>query len=235
MPEEKKCSMTERAYTEIKEKIQNCFYMPGESISEKGICDVLACGRTPVREALLALRGEGLVEIFPRKGIRVAGFTPSRISEIYQIRKLLEPAVCVRYALRFDKGSLLAFDRRFRTLDRTDDLAYYRLDTDFHRWLVASANNHTLDTFFAGLMEVQYRFGVYSSRIGTAEKRDYYTEHHEIIEALLSEDTVRIETSVAAHINYSEVIALKTLDQDASEQFGGGSGVPAARCGQLMQ
>ena len=84
--------------------------------------------------------------------------------------------------------------------------------SEFHRWLVTAAGNGTLDAFFAGLMEVQYRFGVYSARIGTAEKRDYYTEHHEIIEALLAEDAVRIERALVSHTNYSEVIALKTLE-----------------------
>lgn len=209
---EKPVSMTEKAYQVLKERIQDCEYMPGQPLSEKGLCEALGCGRTPVREALLALRGEGLVEIFPRKGIAVAGFTRARISEIYQIRKLVEPAVCVSYVLRFDKAALLDFDRRFRTLDRADDRAYYRLDTDFHRWLVAAAENHTLDVFFAGLMEVQYRFGIYSARLGTAEKRDYYTEHHEIIEALLAEDATRIRRALTAHTNYSEVVALKTLE-----------------------
>lgn len=208
----KSISLTEKAYQTLKDRIQDCVYMPGEPISEKGLCEALDCGRTPVREALLALRGEGLVEIFPRKGIRVAGFTQERISEIYQVRKLLEPAVCVKYCLRFDKAALLSYDRRFQQLDRTDDPAYYRLDTAFHQWLVAAAGNRTLDAFFAGLMEVQYRFGVYSARIGTAEKRDYYTEHHEIIEALLAEDTARIAHALAAHTNHSEVVALKTLE-----------------------
>lgn len=209
---EKPISLTEQAYQVLKQRIQDCEYMPGQPLSEKGLCEALDCGRTPVREALLALRGEGLVEIFPRKGIRVAGFSHERISEIYQIRKLIEPTVCVKYCLRFDKAALLDFDRRFASLDRADDRAYYQLDTDFHRWLVAAAENRTLDAFFAGLMEVQYRFGVYSARVGTAEKRDYYTEHHEIIEALLAEDLSRIERALVSHTNYSEVIALKTLE-----------------------
>lgn len=209
--EEKTISMAEKTYKVLKKFIQNCDYMPGQPISEKGLCEALGCGRTPVREALLALRDKGLVEIFPRKGIRVAGFTREQISEIYQIRKLVEPTVCVQYCLRFDKAVLLDYDRKFQMVDRSDDRAYYQLDTEFHRWLVAAAENRTLDAFFAELMEVQYRFGIYSARIGTAEKHDYYTEHHEIIEALLAEDVARIERALIAHTNYSEVIALKTL------------------------
>lgn len=205
-------SLTERAYTALKERIQNCVYMPGDSLGEKPLCDELECGRTPVREALLRLSGEGLIEIYPRRGLRVAPFTRTGISEIYQIRKLMEPAVCGKYFLRFRKSDLLDFDRRFEQVDRTDDRAYYSLDTAFHQFLIDAAGNRTLSTFFTGLMAVQYRFGVYSARLGTAVKHDYYTEHHEILEALLAEDGARIERALVAHTNYSEIIALKTLE-----------------------
>ena len=90
-------SLTDRALTYLREKIQNCELMPGELLSEKGLCEEIGCGRTPVREALLTMKGEGLIEIFPRRGIRVTPFTRDGICQIYQIRKLIEPAVCTRY------------------------------------------------------------------------------------------------------------------------------------------
>jgi len=206
-------SMTQRALTDLREKIQNCQIMPGESLSEKTLCTELNCGRTPVREALLALRGEGLIEIFPRKGIRVAPFTREGIGEIYQIRKIIEPVVGSRYYLQMDKGKLLEFDHDFEHLDREDDRAYYTLDFAFHRWLVAAAGNRRLDTFYAGVLQTQYRFSMYTSRLGTAVKGDYYREHHDIIEALLAEDPERIAKTSVAHANYSETIALRTLQQ----------------------
>ncbi len=209
--EERSTSLTQRALAYLKEKIQNCELAPGEILLEKELCQEIDCGRTPVREALLSLRGEGLVEIFPRKGIRVAPFTREGICEIYQIRKLLEPTVCARYCLGMDKGRLLDFDRQFQQMDQEDNRAYYALDISFHTWLVAAAGNKTLDAFFSGLMQTQYRFSMYTVQMGTAVKRDYYSEHHEVIEALLAEDTARIEKAVTAHANYSQVIALRTL------------------------
>lgn len=209
---ENSISMTNQAYQQVKNAIQNCLYMPGDSLSEKELCEKLKCGRTPVREALLKLRDEGLIEIFPRKGIQVATFHHQQISEIYQIRKLIEPTACEKYYLSLDKAKLLAFDTAFKEVDRNDNHAYYALDIEFHSFLVAAANNQRLSDFFDGLMEIQYRFGIYSSKIGTAVKHDYYTEHHEIIEALLAEEKENICKTIIAHINYSEVIALKTLE-----------------------
>lgn len=216
-------SMTALAYDLIKEKVQNCDLMPGVPLNEKELCDRIGCGRTPVHEAVLALRNEGLIEVFPRKGLRVSAFTPEQISEIYQIRKLLEPSVCVKYFSRFDKARLLELDRCFAAVDRADDRVYYRMDVSFHRELIAAADNETLSAFFGRLMQVQYRFGIYSARVGTAIKSDYYTEHHEILEALLAEDPVRIEHALVAHANYSEVIALKTLEAVAREKNNAGN------------
>lgn len=210
--EQKPVSLTEQAYKYLEEKIQNCEYMPGFTLNEREICDEIKCGRTPVREALLSLRQQGLIEIYPRRAIQVSRFTHQRISEIYQIRKLLEPAVCEKYFSRLDKAELLRFDALFESVDRQDDRAYYGLDIKFHKWLVAAAENRTLDVFFAELMRVQYRFGVYSARIGTAIKHDYYTEHHDIIQALLAEEPERIARTLINHANYSQVIALKTLE-----------------------
>ncbi|MGE4275612.1 MAG: GntR family transcriptional regulator [Lawsonibacter sp.] len=206
-------SLSDLALTYLREKIQNCEFMPGDFLSEKELCEEIGCGRTPVREALLTLKGEGLIEIFPRRGIRVTPFTRVGICEIYQIRKLIEPAVCTRYFLRFDKGRLLEFDRQFQQIDQEDDRAYYTLDFSFHRWLVGAAENETLDAFFSGLMQRQYHFAMYTARMGTAVKRNYYSEHHEIIEALLDENSERIGTALTAHANYSEIIALRTLTE----------------------
>lgn len=204
-------SMTQKSLLYLRDKIQNCQLMPGETLSEKELCEEIGCGRTPVREALLSLRGDGLVEIFPRKGIRVAPFTKEGICEIYQIRKLIEPAVCTQYFYNLDKSRLLEFDSQFQQVDLNDDRRYYELDFSFHSWLVSAAKNQTLDAFFHSLMQLQYRFSMYTVRMGTAVKGDFYTEHHEIIEALLSEDLERLGRVLISHASYSEVIALRTL------------------------
>ena len=206
-------SMTQQALGYIREQIQNCELMPGEPLSEKSLCREIGCGRTPVREALLSLQSEGLIEIFPRRGIRVTPFTREAVQEIYQIRKIIEPTVCRRYYLQIDKDRLLRFDQEFKRMDHEDDHAYYTLDISFHNWLVEVAGNRQLSAFYAGVLRSQYRFSMYTARLGTAVKGDYYTEHHEIIKALMAEDAERIDKTSIAHINYSEEIALRTMQQ----------------------
>ena len=64
--------MVAEAHRYLYEKIVSCQYLPGQAINEKELLDETGFGRTPLREALLALQKEGLVEIFPRKGMRIA-------------------------------------------------------------------------------------------------------------------------------------------------------------------
>ena len=89
-------TLKEQAYNYIKHKIKRCTYLPGEAIHELRIVEETGIGRTPVREALLALKEENLVEVRPRKGTFAPVITESLINEMYQIRQILEPTVAIR-------------------------------------------------------------------------------------------------------------------------------------------
>ena len=80
-----------------------CQYMPGEAVNELKIMEETGIGRTPVREALLALKEEGLIEIRPRKGTFACAITEFQINEMYQIRRLLEPISAVKYKQRLTR------------------------------------------------------------------------------------------------------------------------------------
>ncbi len=206
-------SMTGTMLKLLRDKIQNCVYMPGNYIYERELCEETGYGRTPVREALLLLQREGSIEILPRRGIRVTPFTYQSVEEIYQNRKILEPTVCEKYYLRLEKERLLWFDQQFSQVSGYDDRSYFELDTMFHKWLVSSAENSQLTDFFNRVMDQQYRFSMYTSKVGTAVRGDCYTEHHRIIEALLTEEPESIKRALIDHINYSQAIALRTLQQ----------------------
>lgn len=215
-------SMTQRAYNFLRLKIQNCEYMPGETLVEKQICESLQCGRTPVREALLTLRQEGLVDVFPRKGMCVRPLTKQDINEIYQARKILECSVASQYCSLYDKSELLRFDDAFSRADMSDFHQYYTLDTDFHTFLISVTGNDTLLRFYRRLMWKQIRIAMYSERRGTAIKSDAYRQHHGIISAILAEDPPEISRLLIKHTNYSLVVALKAIAGEAMPAPGEG-------------
>jgi len=107
-------SMTQaqQVYAYLKDALYKCVYLPGQEISEKQLYAELPFGRTPIRETLLQLQKEGLVEIYPRKGMRIAPITHQQIDELYQIRKLIEPSIAVSNCSKYSKPRLLEYQRK---------------------------------------------------------------------------------------------------------------------------
>ncbi len=204
-------TLKEKAYQHIRHKLKMCQYMPGEAVNELKIMEETGIGRTPVREALLALKEEGLIEIRPRKGTFACAITEFQINEMYQIRRLLEPISAVKYKQRFDKGTLLDYDSLFEHLDIRDDEKYFDLDVKFHQALINATGNPMLMDFYGKVMFTQYRVGIYNAIRGMAQKENYYLEHHDIIRALLEEDDKAIEEACVRHISRSHIISLKAL------------------------
>ena len=74
----------------IRDQIEEGRYRPGEKINEKELCEVLGISRTPIREALIQLGKEGLVDIQPRRGVRVRKLSPEEVKHMYKVVGLLE-------------------------------------------------------------------------------------------------------------------------------------------------
>ena len=79
---------------------------PGDRLKEETIARDLGLSRTPVREALLLLQGEGLVESSPNRGATVRAFDADEIEEMYQLRAVLEGYAARRAAVRIRPDEL---------------------------------------------------------------------------------------------------------------------------------
>ena len=80
----------EAVYRHLKDLLLSGRFSPGERLSEPLLAQELGVSRTPVREALMRLAEEGLVELVPGKGARVRVFAPEEVEEVYGVRALLE-------------------------------------------------------------------------------------------------------------------------------------------------
>ena len=80
-------------YSDLRSRIVNFTLLPGDRVSDKEIANELAISRTPVREALVRLSGEGLVQAIPNRGFRVKVFTLKEIEDLYTFRESLENSI----------------------------------------------------------------------------------------------------------------------------------------------
>lgn len=123
------------AYDAIKKKILSCKYQPGQLVSEKDIVQKLNISRTPVREAVNILKGEGILDIIPNRGIQISSLSTRKMKEIYDIRMIIEPFL-VRQAINMIKP---------------DDIEYL---TKLHEKLIACVNNKEASEIFETGMDI---------------------------------------------------------------------------------
>ena len=142
-------SLVDEAYEQIRRRILDNAWPPGHRALEQEVALALGMSRTPVREALLRLQGEGLVEVIPRHGMRVLPVSPNDMREIYQILTALECMAAELLARRLPSDKelepLVADTKAMDKALKADDLgAWAAADERFHAHLVDLAGNRQL-------------------------------------------------------------------------------------------
>ena len=117
--------------------IVHCVLPPGSPIREKDLSEQMEVSRTPIREALLQLEKEGLVEIYPQSGTRISKISMEEVRESHFIREAMESAT-VRFAAQQGDSELnkklKSRLQRFKdSLDTAEKDLLFELDELFHK------------------------------------------------------------------------------------------------------
>ena len=198
-------TMSHQVYQILREDIVSGVYKPNDWLQEKELAAKLEVSRSPVREALRLLAADGLVREIPNKGMFVRAFTPKEITEIFEVRTMLES-----HAIRALNGRVSDEQKeQFRQLrndlsrfHRENDLEQYiETDSAFHRYLVECTGNSILIDLYRKVRTMNMLFRIFS--LSTKERFDESQEEHAaIINALLSDDT---ETAVSINNRHLEL------------------------------
>src|ERR1700755_940392 len=89
---------TDKVTAALRRKVIDSELAPGSQILEQELAIMLGVSRTPLREALVRLENEGLVEIVPRHGVRIIPMSVADMKEIYQVLVSLEGAAAAALA-----------------------------------------------------------------------------------------------------------------------------------------
>ena len=195
----------------------------GERLNEVRLSRALMVSRTPVRAALQALAGEGLLDYAPNRGFTVREFPLDAIVDAYEIRASLE-GVAARFAAERGLGadarsiierSLAAGDKLLeRGSFEAGDLTVYRnINGDFHDTLLAAARNRML----AEMIRICHHVPISSSRnIVAFEHRDVrrrHDDHHRIYEAVAAREPWRAEMLMREHVSGVKASLIKALTE----------------------
>lgn len=139
-------SSSHRAVEELRQLIFNGELAAGSDHLESELAARLNMSRTPVREAALALEAQGLLEMRPRKGVRILALSPDDMREIYEVLTALESvaaqnAAMANYSDRELAGLARAIDNMDSALENGDLRAWAQADDQFHTELVRLGGN----------------------------------------------------------------------------------------------
>ena len=224
---------------QIREAVLSGSVAAGERLNEVRLSRALAVSRTPVRAALQALAGEGLLDYAPNRGFSVREFPLDAIVDAYEIRASLE-GVAARFAaergLSPDEkaaierslcaGDILLERGSFETGDRT---TYRDINGDFHDTLLTAARNRML----AEMIRICHHVPVSSSRnIVAFEHRDVrrrHDDHHRIYEAIIAREPWRAEILMREHVSSVKASLVKSMTERSRD-----SDVDATAAGRLQ-
>jgi DNA-binding GntR family transcriptional regulator len=138
-------TLTEQAYNRLEEMIVTLDLAPGAVLSEQALSADLRIGRTPIREALQRLAGEGLILVLPRKAILVTDTDPRKQLLVLEVRRELERLLARASAERAsptERARFQAIAEGMEAAARTnDDIAFMRLDRELNALLAEAAHN----------------------------------------------------------------------------------------------
>ncbi len=203
-------SQTQRAAAELRRMIVSNELPAGSNYLETELADMLDMSRTPVREATLMLEAQGLLEVRPRRGVRILSISPDDMEEIYQILTELECLAAERVAASGASAADLALlheaaDRMEASLKDDDREAWAAADEDFHARLVDLAGSARLKSIIS-----TYNDQVRRARALTLYIRPLPTKSNEDHRALISA-LEKGDVQLARQLHREHRIAAKTL------------------------
>lgn len=189
--------------SQLRDMIIEGTLVPGARVNESQLGVLLGVSRTPLREAIKSLAGEGLVTIEPAKGATVRDFTLEDARCVIEALQVIEqgaaPLACAR-ASQADLDRLRhlheAMLERYHAQDR---LGYFKLNQSIHSGIVALSGNPVLceahDKLQSQIRRIRF-MGNQTPQSWASSIED----HNQILDALLTRNGARLAQTLGAHL-----------------------------------
>lgn len=188
-------------YSTLRQMVLTLQLQPGAALSENELAAQLGVSRTPVRESLILLAQEGLVQVFPQIGSFVSRVDPAQVADAQFLREAVELASLEDLPTDIDPA-LLGELRDNLERQQRDDLGleeFFALDEAFHQGLMrlsGHANAWTTVAAAKGHLDRARRLGLYEN----ASPAVFVAQHREIFDAVVRGDVPLARTAMRAHL-----------------------------------
>lgn len=203
--------LSTQIYQDLKKKIEQFEYKPGDRISEITLAKVYDVSRTPIKHSLARLENEGLIDVLPQRGTYVSKIDTKHVHEFFTIRMLLEVSI-LDEVIQNKKTSLVtnlktniqAQKNLVREISSNNDIdaarIFWKLDNDFHKIIFDSINKGFIWEF---IMSQSSQFNRY--RLLTVSKDENYlsakiNEHENIVNFLIKNSEINPKELYNEHL-----------------------------------
>jgi len=217
-PIKRQKTLTEQAADAIRSRIVEGQFAFGEALSEITLANELGVSKTPVREAFLQLKNEGLVEIQPQRGTFVFRMTTEQMRQLWEMREILE-VNSLRFAMRNGGDALMrAVDPVIEGLAKAtkerNPILYRRFDADFHGAIIQASGNAFIQS---GYNIIALRVQAFRNRLSLdAQNWRSLDEHAEVAELARAAETDAAAECLCKHIRAAFKTYLERIEGKAA-------------------
>jgi DNA-binding GntR family transcriptional regulator len=202
----KRTSLAKDITNQLRQLILRGVFLPGSPLSEASLARQLKVSRAPVREAMIVLEREGLLQSDERGRSKVREITAKDFNELCSLRELLESmaAKLACHNWSAEATALVEANLRLQREAQTlEDLC--RLDADLHEQIVSLSGHGSL-LYVWQLMRPQFEMCLAHTNelqvmLSEEPRNNAVNAHRELLAALASGDEARAVTAISAHID----------------------------------
>lgn len=202
-PVETSARLVDTIVEKLRDAIVSGELLPGTALSVPALARALDVSRSPVREAVLQLVGDGLAVEQPRKGVVVATIDHEDLVRIHEIREYMEAAAARYCAERIDRSGIAALDavliRQKQAVVDHDARTYYETNAELHALIAGNSNNPPL-ALMLSRFEGQMAIALQQISSSPAHMREAFQEHEEIVAQIRSGNSDKAELAMRLHI-----------------------------------
>ena len=206
--------LAEKAYAILEVKIINLELTPGQVYSEAELSKIINLGRTPLREALLLLAKEKLVEMIPRRGVCISNIDLTNHIALLETRKALDILIACRAAKRINeqqKQTLKEYSSRMLVASEKNDIEeYIKIDNALDIMLAKACRNTFAVEAVAHLYAHCKRFWSYYHE--HANIKLFAKQHSQLMLAVADGSEEKVKNAVVDIINHQIEFTKLALD-----------------------
>ncbi len=210
------------AYSELRRRILAGAMPPGTHLGEADLAGSLGVSRTPIREALQRLRADGLVDLLPHRGAQTVSWTLAELTDVFELRALLEPYGAAQAASRRPSGAELATmtwlcEQMETAAAAADHARVAELNTSLHGRILAAAGNPRLTDMVRAIVLVPVVIGTFA-RYDADSLRRSMQHHRELVAALRAADPAWAESVMRSHIRAAADVLTTQIRLEAADE-----------------